>query len=279
MKIPVFFNERMVCLDNDSYSPSAGKPAAVVKEWQSLFSEYIEVLDFMPATVSELALAHDRRFVESVLQLERANGFGNKLASVADTLPYTSGAMLEAAKEALANKKVAVAPVSGFHHACYNKPGGFCTFNGLMVTACWLLEKDPAVKRVGILDLDQHYGNGTDDIIKVLGVSHKVSHLTGGLFNEPAGVFIQHLPERIHDRFSDCDVLLYQAGADPHIDDPLGGWMTTEELTQRDRLVFEACAAMGLPVAWDLAGGYQQPLHKVLDIHNNTMAACLSVFA
>jgi hypothetical protein len=58
-------------------------------------------------------------------------------------------------------------------------------------------------------------------------------------------------------QFADCDVLLYQAGADPHIDDPLGGWLTDAQLAQRDRLVFETCRELGLPVAWNLAGGYQ----------------------
>ena len=69
-------------------------------------------------------------------------------------------------------------------------------------------------------------------------------------------------------------MILYQAGADPHIDDPLGGWLTTRQLLERDRLVFEAAADLGIPVAWNLAGGYQTPLRKVLEIHDNTMRAC-----
>ena len=75
-----------------------------------------------------------------------------------------------------------------------------------------------------------------------------------------------------------CDVVLYQAGADPHIDDPLGGWLTIEQLRERDRLVFENAERFGLPIAWNLAGGYQSPLRKVLDIHDNTMLECVSVF-
>jgi acetoin utilization deacetylase AcuC-like enzyme len=35
---------------------------------------------------------------------------------------------------------------------------------------------------------------------------------------------------------ADCEVLLYQAGADPHINDPLGGWLTTAQLRERDRI-------------------------------------------
>jgi len=77
---------------------------------------------------------------------------------------------------------------------------------------------------------------------------------------------------------ADCGVILYQAGADPHVDDPLGGWLTTEQLRERDRLVFENVATLGVPIAWNLAGGYQTPLRNVLDIHDNTMRECAAVF-
>jgi acetoin utilization deacetylase AcuC-like enzyme len=73
-------------------------------------------------------------------------------------------------------------------------------------------------------------------------------------------------------------VILYQAGADPHVDDPLGGWLTTEQLAQRDRIVFETARAMQVPIAWNLAGGYQRPLRNVLDIHDNTLRACWQVY-
>ena len=278
-KVPVFFNDHMVCMDNLSFSPSAGKPAAVVKEWVRLFGDRITIRDFEPVTPSVLALAHDRKFVDGVLKCDRPNGFGNKLTVVAESLPYTTGAMLAAAREAVATGLVAVAPVSGFHHAGYESAGGFCTFNGLMVTARWLLDHDPLVQRVGILDLDQHYGNGTDNIIDTLELEDVVHYSAGGHRHPSADHFLSSLPALIDTMFSDCDVLLYQAGADPHIDDPLGGWMTTDQLRQRDALVFASCSTLGLPVAWNLAGGYQDPLQKVLDIHNNTMATCAAVYS
>jgi acetoin utilization deacetylase AcuC-like enzyme len=71
--------------------------------------------------------------------------------------------------------------------------------------------------------------------------------------------FLKKLPKLIEDTFQECGVLLYQAGADPHINDPLGGWMTTEQLLERDTIVFETCRKIGLPCAWQscwwLSGG------------------------
>ncbi len=47
-----------------------------------------------------------------------------------------------------------------------------------------------------------------------------------------ASQFLQQIPGLVAS-MSDCDVVLYQAGADPHIDDPLGGWLTTQQLARR----------------------------------------------
>ena len=89
--------------------------------------------------------------------------------SVARSLPWTSGALLSAARHTL-SQGIACAPVSGFRHASYSHGRGFCTFNGLMVTAAKLLS-EKLVDRVIILDCDQHYGDGTEEIIQRLSLS------------------------------------------------------------------------------------------------------------
>lgn len=156
--IPVFYTSRQVAF-TDSMSPSARKPAKVVERWRELGLP-IRVFEPTPVTASDFALAHDRTFVDDVLALRENNGFGNRSAAVATSLPYTTGSMLSAAKYVLENRDVACAPCSGFHHAGYDSVSGYCTFNGLVVTAMKLRDEGRA-QRVGILDCDQHYGNGT----------------------------------------------------------------------------------------------------------------------
>lgn len=275
--IPVFHDVRMLA-DAHSYSPSAGKPREVVESWQAL-GVPLAFKRFEPATREQLALAHSRRYVDDVLEGRAENGFGNRLAAVANSLPWTSGAMLAAAREALANRQVAVAPVSVFHHAHYDSADGYCTFNGLIVAAQVLLG-ERLVRRVGILDCDMHYGDGTDQIIRFLGLGAVVRHYTAGAeYDQPeqAARFLRELRDIVQ-AFADCDVILYQAGADPHVDDPLGGWLTNAQLAHRDFLVFDTCRKLGLPVAWSLAGGYQTPLRRVLDIHDATMRMCAAVY-
>jgi acetoin utilization deacetylase AcuC-like enzyme len=78
-------------------------------------------------------------------------------------------------------------------------------------------------------------------------------------------------------------LLLYQAGADSHINDPLGGYLSTEAMRLRDDTVFKAARQAGVPVAWNLAGGYQRAddgsIRPVLDLHDNTLKAFARCFA
>ena len=278
--LPVFFSPQMVA-DSGSYSPSAAKPLQVVASWKLLGLPLVFHAP-EPATVAEFVLAHEPKFVRAVLEGSAPNGFGNRSPEVAASLPFTTGAMRSAARHALRHGGVAIAPCSGFHHAGWGHVSGFCTFNGLMVTAAVLHAE--GARRIGILDCDHHEGDGTEDIISTLRAGSWVRHFTAGRHsNAPSDAqpFFAKLPELLRS-FSDCDVVLYQAGADPHVDDPLGGWLTTAQLFERDRLVFESFAAQRLPVAWNLAGGYQREpdgsIPKVLEIHDNTLRACADAY-
>ncbi len=251
-----------------SSSPSAGKPSAVMDSWSKLGIP-LSIESFEPLTREQIKRAHDPAFVDALLDCEINNGFGNRSAAVAASLPFTSGSMLAAAQEALRNGIGAISPTSGFHHAGYDFAGAYCSLNGLAITA----QNLPAGTRTGILDLDEHDPNGVRDIINHLGLDIPLVHGRGS--PATAERWLEHLPALIASTFSDCDVLLVQLGADAHIADPLGGWLNDDQLRRRDRAVFETCRAMGLPVAWNLAGGYQRDatggIRPVLDIHDNTL--------
>lgn len=286
MTIPVFYTPKMVA-DSLSASPSAAKPSQVVASWQRQFP--IEILEPEPVTLDDYARVHDRAWVQAVLGSREPNGFGNRSPAIAASLPYTSGSMLSAARHAIRHKGPAAAPCSGFHHAEYRAAKGFCTFNGLMVTAV-ALKADGLVSEVGILDLDMHFGNGTVDILlrapdPLLRLKTWIHHSTAGAEfsrREQAPIFFSEWLPRALNRMKDCSVVLYQAGADPHVEDPHGGWLTTEQLRQRDATVFDFLAAHKVPVAWNLAGGYQVnrdgSIPKVLEIHDNTMRECVRAF-
>lgn len=264
-----------VCAPAQGYSPSAAKPAAVMAAWRSRWPG-LDVRMPSPATRKDFYRAHARRYVDEVLDCRTSNGFGTRSSKVSASLAYTTGALLTAARWALADGVAVAAPVSGFHHAHWDQGHGFCTFNGLVVTALALQAERPGL-RIGILDYDYHYGDGTAQILAQLNVRDVVHITAGAEWTEPeqANAFLANIPSDLS-RFAGCDVVLYQAGADPHIDDPLGGFLTTAQLAQRDWHVFSGLVERGMPVAWDLAGGYQRPLSKVITIHENSFLASLN---
>lgn len=276
--LQVFYNLKQSVASNIGFSPSAGKPAAFVDSVRDMNRVHV-VSDWRPLSEAEIAVAHHEAHVRDTLACNKPNGFGNTLPEVAASLPWTNGSFYHAARFAVLGRTFSFSPTSGFHHATYASAEGFCTFNGLMIAAI-LLHREGLVRRVGIVDLDAHFGNGTADIIQRLSIDY-VDHLTLGALHPKYlgsdwGRFIADLPGYLEDRFSECDVLLYQAGADPHIDDPLGGYLTSEELRLRDRHVFRFARRRGIPVVWNLAGGYQTQLSKVLEIHRATVEECLA---
>lgn len=279
-RLAVFFNPKMV-VDLIFETPSPRKPADVVAQWVDRYP--VDVLDYEPAQVSDFYLAHDKNHVDGLLRLEIKNGMDTKDQEVVDSLPWTVGSMIAAARHALV-AQVAVSPTSGFHHAGHDYSWGFCTLNGLLIAAQKLLLED-GVGKVGILDFDQHQGDGSEDILQKLDLHDRIVHLTGRTnYSRKATRFFKELPALL-DKLIGCDIVLYQAGADQSIDDPLGGFLNNEQLRARDRNVFEFMHSRRIPIVWNLAGGYQEShvdgvrsIQKVLDIHNATLEECINVY-
>ena len=282
----VFFNPKM-STPSHGYSPSGSKPSAAVADWTEKGLD-IEIMPFEPATQADLCLAHDPVFVTEILTLQYNNGHGNKLKSVTNSCLWTVGSMVAAARRAITDG-ITCSPSSGFHHAGYAYNGAFCTFNGQMVAARKVIAEG-LVSRVGIVDCDAHYGDGTQDIIEQLGLNDVIKHWTfgaefGGLRSEfSQESLLRQLGRTLADMKSDgVELILYQAGADPHINDPLGGTMTTDEMRERDQFVFTTCRELGMPVAYAHAGGYQVEadgsIPVVLELHRNTALEAIRVLS
>lgn len=229
-------------------------------------------------TSTDLRRAHSDDHVNLLAHGYRDNGFGSidraVLAHAMDSVAAMYAAS-RAAAGAPGPQGVAFAPASGFHHAGHNYCGGFCTFNGLMVAAL-KLRSEGRVKHVTIIDGDGHYGDGTQDIICTLGLEGFINHVSLG--HGPTHGSHWAAQERIAAALAaKTDLVMYQAGADAHKDDPFAsGYLTDDEWVARDLTVFQGCRDAGIPVAWNLAGGYNGA--KTLALHRSTFASALQVF-
>jgi acetoin utilization deacetylase AcuC-like enzyme len=279
----VFYSEKMLAEPEASFSPSASKPK-LVAEALARMNFPLELVEPEPVTVDDFNRVHYPYFVNAILKLRAANGFGTKSASLAQSLPWTSGAMLSAARAAL-KEGSAAALCSGFHHAGYDFCEGYCTFNGLAVTAAKLLV-EAAVSSVLILDCDMHFGDGTADIIHRRRLQN-IRHETFGrkfLTHADESAYLEAL-DQIRDEItrSPVSLILYQAGADAHVDDPLGGVLNTAGFRERERRVFQMAHDLKIPIAWNLAGGYQRDgagaPSPVVDLHLITFEEWVRAFA
>lgn len=220
-----------------------------------------------PATPEEIKLAHDPRHVDAVLEGRSANGFGGTLDTVNRQVMWANGAMVEAVRLALAMRTGVCAPVSGFHHAGYNYSGGFCTFNGLMVADA-VARSNGFTGRTLIYDGDAHFGDGCVDILDRLreksNIGGQITYVGrgSGIDDEKALDQLRGLAKGI----KHYDLVLYQAGMDAYINDPMrAGYLTKLDLEERDRTIFSACHETGTPLVWNLAGGYHET--ETVELH------------
>jgi acetoin utilization deacetylase AcuC-like enzyme len=163
----------------------------------------------------------------------------------------------------------------GTHHAYPDHGSGFCIFNDCAVAARVLLEEG-SVQQLMVIDLDVHQGDATAAIFahepRVFTVSaHCQSNfplrkqrsdvdlpLDDGLGDE---AYLTAIGDRIPELLDQVqpDLVLYNAGVDPHRNDRLGKLcLSSAGLLNRDRLVLDACLRRSIPVASVIGGGYDE---------------------
>ncbi len=198
-----------------------------------------------------LIKTHSLNYINQVQKSFPQNGFnfldGDTVVSPGskDAIKDAVGSIL-AAIEGVQNKDFknafcAVRPPG--HHAEKEKAMGFCIYNNVAVGANYLIEKYK-YNKIAIIDFDVHHGNGTQDIFydneKVLYIStHQYPYYPGSgsekekgkynnIFNIPleAGTTaVEYLNayEHVLNKLKEFkpEFLLFSAGFDAHIDDPL----------------------------------------------------------
>lgn len=185
---------------------------------------------------------------------------------------YATGGTVLAARLALEHG-VAVNLGGGFHHAAGDWGCGFCVYADTPL-AVKTLHDEGLVRRVLVVDLDAHQGNGTAALFrnwawaKILDLYQEdlfparkepedfplpaPAGMVGSDYLETVRVF---LPEAL--TVAQPDLVIYNAGSDPFVSDALAGMrLTRSELVERDLLVVSTVRERGIPVAMVLSGGY-----------------------
>lgn len=253
----------------------------------------IRLIEPPAATDGVLALAHHPAWIrdlgEGRVDAARMRAIGFPWSpQMVERSRRSVGATIEAARSAFVDG-ISVNLAGGTHHAAHDRGEGFCCFNDLAVAAR-LMQAEGRARRVAIIDLDVHQGNGTarilerDDSVFTLSIHAESNYpfrkassdLDVGLpdgtgdaaYLEALEVALGSLAERFKP-----DLVLYLAGADVYRGDRLGRLaLSRAGIAERDRRVFAFARSRGLPVAVAMGGGYCPDLDRIVDIHFATVA-------
>lgn len=246
----------------------------------------------------DLLRVHTQEYVDGFLSgtLERGIirriGFPWSEGLVQRTLASTGGTL--AATCTALETGIAGTVAGGTHHAFRSEGAGFCVFNDLAVSAEWA-RQCCGIKRIGIIDLDVHQGDGTasifenDDGVFTLSL-HGARNFP---FRKQRSRLDVELPDGAQaDQYFaalerglaavwafDPQLLLFQAGVDTLWSDRLGRMsLRLEDLAARDQAVFGEARRRGIPIAVTMGGGYSEPIERTAEAHAQTFRTAASVF-
>ncbi|WP_278314172.1 hypothetical protein [Lolliginicoccus levis] len=286
----VFYSPRYIASE-ESFDTVA-KSGWIADSLESRPIDGVRIATPDPITAADLEGAHEPDYIDA-LRTGRPRVVAESQGLTWDPGLWTSisastGGVVAAALTAL-EEGSAGSLSSGLHHARRDMGSGFCSVNGLAVAAAAALQAETST--VAILDLDAHCGGGTASII---GTDPRITQLDVSVSSfdsysdtdnstlwmvDRADVYLGRV-EHALDQLKRLrpDLLLYNAGMDPHEDCSIGGLrgITSDILAERERLVFEFCARESVPVAFVLAGGYIGPrlaADELVDLHRLTIAA------
>ncbi len=270
---------------------------------QLLREGVVQVADFFaPDLVSMDAVyaVHDGNYIDAFTSntldaaAARRIGFEQTPLLVERELRLAQGT-LQGALKALENRGIAFNIAGGTHHACLAHGEGFCMINDQAVAARYLTDQC-GIKKVLIIDLDVHQGNGTADIFSddarvftcsVHGKNNypfrkEKSDLDIGLddgtddatYLKILADFLPRLIDEVQPEF-----VFYQAGVDILASDKMGRMACTiEGCKRRDEIVLQAARARNLPVQVSMGGGYSPQLKTILEAHCNTYKVASSLW-
>ncbi len=250
-----------------------------------------------PCSIETLNRAHSKDYILNIQKKtldqlsQKKIGFPLNDSVVQRSFVATGGTVL-ASKLAI-NYGLACNTAGGSHHAGFNEGAGFCVFNDVAVAARYLQKKGYA-RRILIVDLDVHQGNGTADIFKddnsVFTFSmHCKSNYPAKKSRSDIDVELDNNLEDkeylktlkkylMHLNQESFDFVFYIAGVDIHHDDRLGKLKITDDgIKSRDQIVVNNFFQKKIPLCGVLGGGYNKDFNKLVELHSILHKSCAKI--
>jgi len=249
--------------------------------------------------IQHVLAVHNKEYVDSLLNLTldakavRKIGFPLSSELVERELRIAQGTIW-GCEQALQHG-VAFNIAGGTHHAYSGHGEAFCLLNDQAIAAQYLLDRNLA-KKILIVDLDVHQGNGTakifakEDAVFTFSMHGKsnypfkkeVSDLDIALpdntvDNQYLAILQETLPSLIDSQ--QPDFIFYLSGVDILATDKLGKLgCTLNGCKRRDEIVLSLCKRLGIPIQCSMGGGYSPDIKTIIEAHANTYRVANSIF-
>tara|TARA_Y100000739_G_scaffold170267_1_gene148081 strand:- start:10 stop:912 length:903 start_codon:yes stop_codon:yes gene_type:complete len=193
------------------------------------------------------------------------------------------------------NNMISMNIAGGTHHAFYDRGGAFCMLNDQAIAANFLLENN-YVKKILILDLDVHQGDGTasifsnNDNVFTLSFHGKnnypfkkeKSDLDLALDDFTNDQFylkkLNQILPKVIDQFQP-EFIFYLSGVDVLESDQLGKLsLSIEACRERDNIVLRAAKENKIPIQISMGGGYSKKIRDIIEAHSNTFRFAQKIF-
>ena len=256
---------------------------------------------FIPreCSIKTMQTSHSLEYINHIrnksldIKLQKKIGFPINDSVARRSFVATGGTVL-ASKLAL-DSKLACNTAGGSHHATFDCGAGYCVFNDVAVAANYLKNKNYA-KKILIIDLDVHQGNGNAEIFK--NDSNILTFSMHCASNYPAKKSKSDIDIELKDQMEDeeylnilqknlkelnknnYDFVFYIAGVDIHFEDRLGKLKITDDgINKRDQIVIENFYSRNIPLCGVLGGGYNKSFGKLIELHSMLHKNCANYFS
>lgn len=272
-------------------------PAQLLHEG-TIREQDIHTPEILPVEVAELA--HEKEYLGKLLHLdlsyreERKTGFPLSPLLIERERTIMQGT-LDMSLYALKNG-IGLNVAGGTHHAYSNRGEGFCLMNDIAISAAYLLHHRLR-RKILVVDLDVHQGNGTASIFQdnrdvftfsMHGANNYPLHkeqsdldipLPDGIGDEEYLNLLQTHLSQVTQHFKP-DFIFYQCGVDILSSDKLGRLgISLEGCKQRDHLVLGFARKNNIPICCSMGGGYSEDIRIIVEAHCNTFRLAASLYA
>ena len=272
--IPEQLIRENTCTIENFFSPTKIDSKIILKTHQKEYFERFTSLKLSKKEIREIGFPLSQKLVDRELQIAQGT-----ISGVLHSIEHG----------------ISMNVAGGTHHAFYDRGEAFCMLNDQAIAANYIIQEG-LFKKILIIDLDVHQGNGTASLFNSNPNVYTLSF--HGKKNYPfrkeksdldiefddntnddsyLKVLRETIPKVI-DQF-EPEFIFYLSGVDVLENDKLGRLsMTIDGCKERDRFILETCKDNSIPVQVSMGGGYSIVLKNIIEAHSNTFRLAQEIF-